>query len=71
MAKFVGFEYCVEKFYRHVFTNPRDTYSKGTQLGITFASGYIAGVFCAIVSQPADNLVSQMGRASGTGKGLL
>ncbi|KAF4680217.1 Cu/Pi carrier [Perkinsus olseni] len=68
VAKFVGFEYCVEKFYRHVFTNPRDSYSKGTQLGITFASGYIAGVFCAIVSQPADNLVSQMGKVENQGK---
>mmetsp|Transcript_6453 Transcript_6453/g.6381 ORF Transcript_6453/g.6381 Transcript_6453/m.6381 type:complete len:101 (-) Transcript_6453:6-308(-) len=48
--------------------NPRDTYSKGTQLGITFASGYIAGVFCAIVSQPADNLVSQMGKVENQGK---
>lgn len=37
-------------------------------MGITFASGYIAGVLCAIVSQPADNLVSQMGKAENKGK---
>lgn len=43
----------VELFYSKVFTEPKDTYSKGTQLGITFASGYIAGVVCAIVSHPA------------------
>jgi solute carrier family 25 phosphate transporter 3 len=68
VAKFVGFEFCVEQFYKHVFTNPKDTYSKATQLGITFASGYIAGVACAIISQPADNLVSQMGKAENRGK---
>jgi len=35
---------------------------------VTFASGYIAGVFCAIISQPADNLVSQMGKKENKGK---
>jgi solute carrier family 25 phosphate transporter 3 len=29
-------------------------------LGVTFASGYIAGVFCAIVSHPADTMVSKL-----------
>lgn len=38
-------------------------------MGVTFASGYIAGVFCALISQPADNLVSQMGKAENKGKG--
>ena len=41
---------------------------QGFQLGITFASGYIAGVFCALISQPADNLVSQMGKAENKGR---
>ena len=50
----------VEQFYTHVFTQPKETYSSATQLGITFTSGYIAGVFCALISQPADNLVSQV-----------
>jgi len=68
VAKFVGFEFCVEQFYRHIFTNPKDSYGKATQLGITFASGYLAGIVCAIISQPADNLVSQMGKAENKGK---
>ena len=71
VAKFVGFEYTVEQFYSRVFTNPKDTYSKATQLGITFASGYIAGVLCAIISQPADNLVSQMAKNENRGKSLV
>lgn len=47
---------------------PRESYSKTTQLSVTFGSGYLAGILCAIVSQPADNLVSQMGKASNRGK---
>jgi solute carrier family 25 phosphate transporter 3 len=70
IAKFVGFEAVVEIFYKNIFTEKRDSYSKSTQLGITFASGYIAGVFCAIISQPADNLVSQIGKPSNAGKGF-
>ena len=27
---------------------------------MTFASGYLAGIFCAIVSHPADTLVSKL-----------
>jgi solute carrier family 25 (mitochondrial phosphate transporter), member 3 len=68
MAKFFFFEKIVQVFYDHVFTEPKSSYSKSTQLGITFASGYIAGVVCAIVSHPADSLVSQMGKAANKGK---
>lgn len=70
MAKFFFFEKTVEAFYSNVFTAPKETYSKGTQLGVTFASGYIAGVVCAIVSHPADTLVSQLGKAENKGKSL-
>ncbi|KAF8886111.1 mitochondrial carrier domain-containing protein [Mucidula mucida] len=70
MTKFYFFEKIVQLFYTHAFTAPTDTYSKGTQLGITFASGYIAGVICAIVSHPADSLVSQLGKAENRGKSI-
>ena len=60
MAKFFFFEYIVGLFYTHVFTAPKNTYAPTTQLGVTFASGYIAGVVCAVVSHPADSLVSLM-----------
>jgi hypothetical protein len=56
MAKFFFFEKVVEAFYTHVFTAPKESYAKSTQLGITFASGYLAGVICAIVSHPADTV---------------
>jgi len=58
MVKFAAFENTVKAFYKHIFTNPKDTYSKSTQLIITFLSGYWAGIFCALVSHPADTMVS-------------
>jgi len=70
MAKFFFFEKVVEMFYRHVFTAPKESYSKTTQLGVTFASGYLAGVICAIVSHPADSLVSLLGKADNKGKSV-
>ncbi|KAL0060862.1 Cu/Pi carrier [Marasmius tenuissimus] len=68
MAKFYFFEKIVSVFYTHVFTQPKETYSKPTQLGVTFASGYLAGVVCAIVSHPADSMVSLLGKAENKGK---
>lgn len=32
---------------------------------VTFAAGYIAGVFCAIVSHPADTVVSKLNQEKG------
>jgi len=58
IVKFVAFEKIVQQFYAKVFTKEKSSYSKGTQLMVTFMSGYIAGVFCAAVSHPADTLVS-------------
>ena len=70
MAKFFCFEKIVQQFYTRVLTEPKDTYSKPTQLGVTFASGYLSGVVCAVVSHPADSLVSQLGKPQNKGKGL-
>jgi len=70
MAKFYFFEKIVQLFYTHVFIEPKETYAKTTQLGVTFASGYLAGVVCAIVSHPADSLVSQLGKTGNKGKSL-
>jgi len=53
-----------------VFTKEKETYSKLTQLGVTFASGYTAGVICAIVSHPADSLVSLLGKPANKTKSL-
>lgn len=65
MMKFACFEKTVELLYAHVVPKPRADCSKGEQLIVTFAAGYIAGVFCAIVSHPADTLVSKLNQAKG------
>jgi solute carrier family 25 phosphate transporter 3 len=36
---------------------------------VTFAAGYIAGVFCAIVSHPADTMVSKLNQKKGATMG--
>jgi solute carrier family 25 (mitochondrial phosphate transporter), member 3 len=52
MMKFACFERTVEAIYKYVVPKPREQCSKAEQLVVTFASGYIAGIFCAIVSHP-------------------
>jgi solute carrier family 25 phosphate transporter 3 len=64
MVKFAAFENTVKAFYKYIFTAPKDTYSKSTQLTITFLSGYWAGIFCALVSHPADTMVSILNKKS-------
>jgi solute carrier family 25 phosphate transporter 3 len=56
-------------FFRHVVPKPRADCSKGEQLAVTFAAGYIAGVFCAIVSHPADVVVSKLNQSKGATAG--
>merc|ERR1712241_619345 len=69
MMKFACFERTVEALYAYVVPKPRAECSKSEQLVVTFAAGYIAGVFCAIVSYPADTLVSYLNKAPGSGIG--
>jgi len=66
MMKFACFEKTVEALYKYVVPIPRDQCSKSQQLVVTFAAGYIAGVFCAIVSHPADTIVSKLNQAKGS-----
>ncbi|GJN27455.1 hypothetical protein PR202_gb15483 [Eleusine coracana subsp. coracana] len=65
MMKFASFEAVVENIYKYAIPAPKSECSKSLQLGVSFAGGYIAGVFCAIVSHPADNLVSFPNNAKG------
>lgn len=65
MMKFACFEKTVELLYAHVVPKPREQCTYEEQLAVTFAAGYIAGVFCAIVSHPADTLVSKMNTQQG------
>uniref|UniRef100_A0A1B6DXY3 Phosphate carrier protein, mitochondrial n=1 Tax=Clastoptera arizonana TaxID=38151 RepID=A0A1B6DXY3_9HEMI len=65
MMKFACFERTVELLYKHVVPKPRSECTKPEQLVVTFAAGYIAGVFCAIVSHPADTVVSKLNQEKG------
>lgn len=65
MMKFATFENTVEAFYTHIIPHPKEECSVFTQLGVSFASGYIAGIACAVVSHPADNIVSYLNNAKG------
>lgn len=65
MMKFACFERTVELLYKHVVPKPRAECTKGEQLIVTFVAGYIAGVFCAIVSHPADTVVSKLNQDAG------
>ncbi|KAI9120477.1 hypothetical protein K1719_007510 [Acacia pycnantha] len=65
MMKFASFETIVEMIYKFIIPKPKNECSKSLQLGVSFAGGYLAGVLCAIVSHPADNLVSFLNNAKG------
>lgn len=65
MVKFGSFETIVEMAYKYAIPTPKEECSKSFQLGVSFAGGYAAGILCAVVSHPADNLVSFLNNAQG------
>uniref|UniRef100_A0A671QWH6 Solute carrier family 25 member 3 n=1 Tax=Sinocyclocheilus anshuiensis TaxID=1608454 RepID=A0A671QWH6_9TELE len=66
MMKFACFERTVETLYKYIVPKPRSECSKPEQLVVTFVAGYIAGVFCAVVSHPADSVVSVLNKEKGS-----
>jgi len=74
MMKFAAFEQTVEAIYKYALSKPKQDYNKLQQLGVTFIAGYWAGIFCAVVSHPADTVVSKLNnlsKNSGEGTGAL
>lgn len=59
MVKFASFEKTVELIYAYL-PKSKEEYSLLAQTGVSFLGGYIAGVFCAVVSHPADVMVSKI-----------
>lgn len=59
MMKFASFETIVEEIYGYLPGKKQD-YGRGAQTGVSFAGGYLAGILCAIVSHPADVMVSKL-----------
>jgi len=71
MMKFAAFERVLEMLYKNFVPKPRAECTKQEQLMVTFAAGYIAGVLCAIVSHPADCVVSVMNKTPGVTAGQV
>ncbi|KAJ6121044.1 Mitochondrial phosphate carrier protein [Penicillium sp. IBT 18751x] len=69
MAKFVVFEKVSEAVYKSV---NKDTLSDGAKTGINLGSGLVAGLAAAIVSQPADTMLSKINKTQGApGEGTM
>lgn len=68
MAKFAVQGYAAEKITNVVTKNPAEM-GDGAKMGISLSSGVIAGVAAAVISHPADSLLSMVNKegAGGTG----
>ncbi|CAG7941052.1 unnamed protein product [Penicillium olsonii] len=70
MTKFATFEETVKIIYSKM-GKPKEEYGQLTQTGVSFLGGYIAGIFCAVVSHPADVMVSKLNADRKAGEGAL
>ncbi|KAL2883479.1 mitochondrial phosphate carrier protein [Colletotrichum sp. CLE4] len=62
MSKFVVFEKVSEAIFRKY---PKNTLSDGAQTAVNLGSGLMAGFAAAIVSQPADTMLSKINKSKG------
>jgi len=69
MMKFASFETAVEMIYTQL-PGKKEDYGKAAQTAVSFAGGYIAGILCAIVSHPADVMVSKLNANRLPGEGF-
>ncbi|KAK4464144.1 mitochondrial carrier domain-containing protein [Cladorrhinum samala] len=69
MMKFASFETIVEMIYNRLPGSKSD-YGKAAQTGVSFTAGYLAGILCAIVSHPADVMVSKLNAYRKPGEGF-
>ncbi|KAI9852991.1 MAG: hypothetical protein M1838_002770 [Thelocarpon superellum] len=69
MVKFATFEKTVEGIYRYL-GKPKESYNALQQTGVSFLGGYIAGIGCAVVSHPADVMVSKLNAERKAGEGV-
>lgn len=67
MMKFASFETIVAAIYNYL-PGTKDDYGKGAQTAVAFSGGYMAGILCAIVSHPADVMVSKLNADRGSGE---
>lgn len=69
MAKFVVYEKAAEAIFR---SYPKENMSAGMQTTANLGAGLIAGFAAAIVSQPADTMLSKINKTKGApGEGTM
>lgn len=69
MVKFATFESAVTAIYKSMGDRPKEDYGKLAQTGVSFLGGYIAGIGCAVISHPADVMVSKLNAERKPGEG--
>ena len=70
MAKFAVQGWAAEKIYAAAGSSP-ETMSKAGNVSVSLGSGVIAGVAAAIISHPADTLLSKVNKAGAGGTGSI
>ena len=70
MAKFAVQGNTAEAIYNSMGTSPSEM-SSGGNLTVSLSSGVIAGVAAAIISHPADTLLSKVNKAGAGGEGTI
>ncbi|KAF2767242.1 mitochondrial carrier [Teratosphaeria nubilosa] len=70
MVKFATFESAVNAIYAQL-GKPKESYNSLQQTGVSFLGGYIAGIGCAVVSHPADVMVSKLNADRKPGEGAV
>jgi solute carrier family 25 phosphate transporter 3 len=70
MAKFGVQGNAADSIYTAMGKTPSEV-SSGTNLGVSLASGVVAGVAAAIISHPADTLLSKVNKAGAGGDGPM
>lgn len=68
MVKFATFETTVNYIYA-TLGKPKESYNSLQQTGVSFLGGYIAGIGCAVISHPADVMVSKLNADRQPGEG--
>lgn len=71
MAKFAVQGAAAESISTDILGKPLATLTGGAKLGVALASGVIAGVAAAIISHPADTLLSKVNKAGAGGDGPI
>jgi len=61
IIKFMAFERIAEKLFS-MMPKPKDQLNTVEKMSVIFTAGYMAGVLCAVVSHPADTMVSKINK---------